>query len=604
MAINEKQSYTQYTTAALTSVDDGLRADLAASSGSSLVGFLQGGAGAQSMTVQAKLRGDISPRDFGAKFDGATDDSAAWQAALDYVGSLGGGTVVFDGFASKITSATRLRVPRRVTILGNGTFEGANGTTTTSMATLWFSDLAGGLTLEPNAALQGFNVNAPDCDTTVLVQGNFGIRNMRMNVGKYGIRADSTLDPAFSLIRVINPGSGLTDSPTNQPYSNVSFTSNSGGGITPAKLTVTVSGGIVTKIACTQAGTGYAPSFMFSIPADALYPGSPALPLVGDAATAQMGRSRIQNLFMIAKPGFIQGIEIDGSNDFFDLINFHVWGNEKGVIANSVALRMGRVDGYNITNMKVFGINTAIVFSDIPDAIYQPFGMITACNFDLVNIGINILGAQRHMSIQGNIIRSIGHAIWIASQYAAVDITGNCFGTNAATTIQVDDCEQVNINGNTFQANSLYDDYKFRYISIGGALGQGRYYVGGNSTDGKHPFVQIRNSAKGGTIAANDWATPLYADTTVGYCFIPAGDHTMLPSVGGRLTVTMSTSDILIPHGLRCNPQLPTVTVVGSAAPNRRAILVGSSDTYLTVRILDNAGTPVTTGTASVMWTA
>jgi hypothetical protein len=57
-------------------------ADLAASGGSALVGFLQAGSGATAKTVQAKLRDVVSVFDFGATGDGVANDGAAINLAL------------------------------------------------------------------------------------------------------------------------------------------------------------------------------------------------------------------------------------------------------------------------------------------------------------------------------------------------------------------------------------------------------------------------------------------------------------------------------------------------------------------------------------------
>ncbi len=55
---------------------------LSASSGSSLIGFIQAGTGAMLRTAQAKMRDSFNVKDFGALGDGATDDQAAIAACI------------------------------------------------------------------------------------------------------------------------------------------------------------------------------------------------------------------------------------------------------------------------------------------------------------------------------------------------------------------------------------------------------------------------------------------------------------------------------------------------------------------------------------------
>lgn len=60
------------------------REELAAPSGSSLIGFLQDGIGAVVRWILDKLRESVSPEDFGAVGDGIVNDSAAYQRAVTH----------------------------------------------------------------------------------------------------------------------------------------------------------------------------------------------------------------------------------------------------------------------------------------------------------------------------------------------------------------------------------------------------------------------------------------------------------------------------------------------------------------------------------------
>lgn len=80
--------------------------DLSASSGASLVGFLQSGSGATARTVQAKLRDIVSVKDFGAVGDGIADDTIAIQAAINSIVNLANaGKLVFPRATYRITAS-------------------------------------------------------------------------------------------------------------------------------------------------------------------------------------------------------------------------------------------------------------------------------------------------------------------------------------------------------------------------------------------------------------------------------------------------------------------------------------------------------------------
>lgn len=95
--------------------------NLASSAGSSLLGFIQAGAGAVFRWVQDKLRDQVSIRDFGAVADGAADDAAAINKALS------SGSKVIDGLGLTCKINSSVTVPPGVSFRNISLLAGTNG---------------------------------------------------------------------------------------------------------------------------------------------------------------------------------------------------------------------------------------------------------------------------------------------------------------------------------------------------------------------------------------------------------------------------------------------------------------------------------------------
>ena len=145
----------------------------------SLVNYTPAGTGAVVTTVQNKLRESVSVKDFGAVGDGTTDDTAAIQAAINYVVK---GTIIFPDSTGSYKTTAVFSSDTNITMLFTGQY-GISGSATPTNAVYMqgiptFNNLnaTGIFKVVDSSGAEQLRV-ATDYETNAFVGRNAGVSN-------------------------------------------------------------------------------------------------------------------------------------------------------------------------------------------------------------------------------------------------------------------------------------------------------------------------------------------------------------------------------------------------------------------------------------------
>lgn len=292
LTVRDKSNVLVFTVADATSLSN-LASDLAAASGSSLVGFVQSGGGAVVTTVQGKLRQSISAADFGAAGDGVTDDTAEFASLeAEFTGRavdlLGGSYVVsalpvanfyFNG--NFIVSGQTLKMPNWSAFFAAPQGDLGGTDTPYGGGVIPLPTTAGRTTVDEllvmtsqncrSEFVRAVNIGSIYCWAKGNVSGNYSSRQslawvpQSVNIASeecwvWGGFRGANLSSIFSGCENesnsnISSRRAYASGRHSANVSSVDSYAGRGGG---ARFTVTTTGGAVTGITIDDAGSGYA----------------------------------------------------------------------------------------------------------------------------------------------------------------------------------------------------------------------------------------------------------------------------------------------------------------------------------------------------------
>lgn len=400
-------------------------ATLAASSGSSLVGFLQSGTGAVATTVQSKLRVSVSVKDFGAVGDGVTDDTAAIQAALN---SGAKQLLLVNSGSTNFKITNSLTVPAGVEVVGVGS----------PTITAYFGSLKVAFILGAGSTIEGVSVVGGARTTAAVTLGV----NQGYNYDPFVTAVQLNTNSKATKVHVVGCYLGFQSSEKQDVVLDDCSTFETGWGAVSFYHcgTVKINGGTFDK--CGGFGGVMLPScYDFAITNAYVYnkTGTGINPGGSDAVGYNVERGTVTNCTVEAGDciNFENGAVDCTVSGNIVTINSEL-GSSNGVgigfLSGSGAVSNNTIVGNTVTSTTG---GEGIKFGCSNVAQYVDRVNVAANTIQGVKIGIYMLSSvsPRDCRIFGNVISSNTGGIWINGEAIRLEASHNNITTNSATTI-------------------------------------------------------------------------------------------------------------------------------------------------------------------------
>lgn len=473
------------------------------------VNYNQGGTGASTRTVQARLQDYVSVKDFGAVGDGVTNDTAAIQAAMSASKNL----YFPDGTYNVPTWTTQSITTARTKLWGSGVIQG-NGSTAFIKPLVSFE--IDGLTIKGfTSAIQNSTSDSGTIDQLFISNCTFRDNNGHIGV-ELPVNNARIVNNFFKntlngyAIRIGENDYSLQDTWQNLVIDGNNFNNVDASGANNASAILVygrnavISNNTIEDVESTGTGEAWAiytkcrfSSVVGNSIRNVIAPSSVyAINIKGNERTdtsAPQGYTCAVVGNTVYSSQTARGVGIRAANDEITITGNSVEGWSEGIGAESGTSDGTTVTGNAIYGFGSYGINLVQNGSNLMAVGNTIRGLTNASG---VGIRAATSVAVSNWVINSNAIKTVGTGVSLNNNATVtnVQITANALDDTGVRPISIEECNQIKISGNTFSNTTTTQLVWFSGVNENVDISEnGLFYV--QTTSGSSVNAQVLNTS-------------------------------------------------------------------------------------------------------------